>query len=99
MRRHDRQRSPSYRASGRRLSDEPSGYDRRHSGQSWQQARQQALARADGRCQDCGSATDALQVHHEQPVSEHGNPEAAHRSNNVVAVCGDCHDRREMEGR
>lgn len=98
MTRHDRQRSPSYRASGQPHSDEPTGYTKRHSGQSWQQARKAALQRADGTCQDCGSASDALQVHHEQPVAEFAHPEAAHRQNNVVAVCGDCHDRRETGG-
>lgn len=91
-------RSPSYRASGERHGDRPNGYERRHSGQSWQQTRQKALQRADGACMDCGNSTDALHVHHEQPVTEFGHPEAAHRQNNVVAICGDCHDRRENGG-
>ena len=91
------ERSPSYRESGRRLSEEPSGYDRRHSGSSWEMTRKIALKRAGGRCQDCGTGDKPLQVHHVEPVHQHDNPDVAHRSQNVVAVCPDCHRRRENQ--
>lgn len=91
--RHER-RSPSYSASGKRQSDEPSGYERRHSGTDWEQARREAVAQAGGRCQDCG-ASRPLEVHHETPVHEHSSPEKAHRQDNLVALCSGCHNRRE----
>ncbi|MGE4424984.1 MAG: HNH endonuclease [Solirubrobacteraceae bacterium] len=50
-------------------------------------ARRTAAARANGRCETCGQATTALQLHHPAPLSQGGaivQPDA-------LMLCTDCH--------
>jgi 5-methylcytosine-specific restriction endonuclease McrA len=54
----------------------------------WKERRQVALDRAGGFCEDCGTR-DSLEVHHRTYVRK-----GAERPEDLVAVCGDCHDER-----
>jgi 5-methylcytosine-specific restriction endonuclease McrA len=56
--------------------------------QAWKRTRAYVRAR-DGECADCG-ATAGLQVHHEIPVGDGGDPFDADQ---LVLLCGDCHNQ------
>ncbi len=66
--------------------------DAQRYGPEWRKARQAALARAGGRCEQCGSRR-ALQVDHIIPVSQGGT----HGLGNLQVLCsgpGSCHARK-----
>ncbi|QLH80965.1 HNH endonuclease [Halosimplex pelagicum] len=67
-----------------------------YTGEKWAVARSAALARDNGRCQDCGSEDD-LHVHHIKPVREFDVPADAHYVENLVVLCKYCH--KTWEGR
>jgi 5-methylcytosine-specific restriction endonuclease McrA len=56
--------------------------------EGWKQRRQVALDRAAGFCEDCGARTK-LEVHH-RTYERRG----AERPEDLVAVCGSCHEER-----
>ncbi len=58
----------------------------------WKARRGAALARAGGRCQDCG-ATRNLHVHH-LTYKRHGREEAR----DLRVLCASCHRRRHRDG-
>jgi HNH endonuclease len=59
---------------------------------AWKGKRRQAIARAGGRCQDCGS-TEHLHVHH-LTYARHGHEE----SGELRVLCSRCHRRRHRGG-
>jgi 5-methylcytosine-specific restriction endonuclease McrA len=58
----------------------------------WKTLRRKALARAGGRCQDCGSTKD-LHVHH-QTYERHGRE----LDRDLRALCPRCQRRRRRDG-
>ena len=64
-----------------------------YSTRKWRKARGNALARADRRCQRCGTS-DRLEVHHRRKLSEGGDPFAIA---NLEVMCVRCHRRAERQ--
>lgn len=60
----------------------------------WTAARNAAMARDRGRCQDCGTEQN-LHVHHVEPVRSFDNPDGAHYLSNLVVLCARCHGKWE----
>jgi 5-methylcytosine-specific restriction endonuclease McrA len=58
----------------------------------WKARRRDALARAGGRCQDCGSS-ERLHVHH-LTYKRHGNE----LQRDLRVLCSRCHRKRHREG-
>jgi 5-methylcytosine-specific restriction endonuclease McrA len=59
---------------------------------AWRQTRREALNRAGGRCEDCGS-TRKLHVHH-LTYARHGRE----KPRDLRVLCSRCHRRRHREG-
>lgn len=53
----------------------------------WDERRRQALARAEGICEDCGEENEPLEIHHLIPVKRGGN----HSPENLICLCRTCH--------
>jgi hypothetical protein len=66
----------------------------KYSGARWRSARAAAISRDDCRCQSCGRS-DALHVHHVEPIREFDNPIDAHYLDNLVTLCKKCHPNWE----
>jgi len=68
-------------------------------GESWYEARREALDRDGHRCQDCGTHRSNLDiaphVHHITPVREFDDPNDAHDLDNLVTLCITCHAKWE----
>ncbi len=58
----------------------------------WRSRRKLVLHRDRYSCQDCGTSGlgVSLEVHHIIPIGDGGS----HDLDNLVALCGECHDRR-----
>ncbi|ELY87731.1 HNH endonuclease [Natrialba hulunbeirensis JCM 10989] len=68
-------------------------------GQKWWAVRRRALERDDYTCQHCGVDADELgrnpDVHHLERVRSFDEPAEAHRLENVVSLCRQCHRHAE----
>lgn len=64
----------------------------RYKGKGWKEISVSVIAR-DGKCADCGSATD-LDVHHIIPQRFWLDRDEANKSDNLVTLCSRCHPRR-----
>jgi 5-methylcytosine-specific restriction endonuclease McrA len=66
---------------------------------SWFEIRRQARERDNHTCQSCGITCDELgqepDVHHIIPVRERDDSEQAHRLDNVICLCRECHQKVE----
>jgi 5-methylcytosine-specific restriction endonuclease McrA len=79
--------------------------ERRYYGSDWPEQRLPALERDGWECQDCGMTDEehrkrdsgGLHVHHETPLREFEDSEAANRLENLVTLCRACHSDRERE--
>jgi len=74
-------------------------------GQGWARVRSQALERDQFRCKHCGKSREEIgrnpDVHHIVPVrtfieSDEHEKEDAHRLDNVISLCIDCHRKAEF---
>jgi 5-methylcytosine-specific restriction endonuclease McrA len=61
----------------------------------WWEAREKALERDDYRCQNCGKSADEIgqnpDVHHITPLADFEDPQDAHRLENLIVLCRQCH--------
>jgi hypothetical protein len=75
---------------------------RSYYGPNWNQAKKDARKRAGYCCEQCGihqsALRRALDVHHKIPVRCFTNPDDAHFSSNLMALCPTCHVAVEHEG-
>ena len=55
----------------------------------------EVFERQEFRCADCGAKNKPLEIHHVIP--RHENPDLAFDTNNVVALCQDCHKLRHSK--
>ncbi|MDE5884327.1 MAG: HNH endonuclease [Oscillospiraceae bacterium] len=65
---------------------------------AWKKKRLVILRRDGYQCQDCkryGRIRQAVTVHHIQHLDEH--PELAFRSDNLISLCAECHNKRHPE--
>lgn len=66
----------------------------------WLQVKRRALERDDHQCQHCGKDKETIgrepDIHHIRPVREFEDPQDAHTTENVVALCRSCHRRAEV---
>jgi len=78
-------------------------YDTRH-GRQFKQAREEALERADYRCERCGITDDehrerddlfppngGLHIHHKVDTTEFDDVSKAHELDNLEVLCAECH--------
>lgn len=86
------------RGAGKVYEATRSGY-----GKGWKTLRRRILERDRYRCQDCGikhgdhheKFGQGLEIHHIIPVKEFEREEEAHFSENLIALCSDCHTKWE----
>jgi hypothetical protein len=65
-------------------------YEKFLRGPTWQEIRRKKIESVNGACEDCGSCV-GLQVHHKTYRNFGGNE----RKSDLVAVCKECHERRD----
>lgn len=72
--------------------------DREYNGKWWR-ARRQTLERDDFQCQYCGTRAEQIgrnpDVHHIVPLRKFDTPQEAHRLDNLISLCRQCHRRAE----
>lgn len=69
-------------------------YRKSNYGANWENVRKWVLERESGQCWECGARGD-LHVHHIENLVWFKTTEAAHRPENLVALCERCHNELE----
>lgn len=69
----------------------PQGQGKHYRTRAWAQTRRQAITKAQGQCQHCGTTSD-LHVHHLTPRADGGTDDPA----NLQVLCRSCHGRETM---
>lgn len=70
-------------------------------GVGWWVAREWAIVRACGKCENCGKETNGhdLAIHHIKPYKQCKNDIEANNPRNLIALCRSCHSKLDHLGR